>query len=972
MTNKLNSKIRNWFFVIAPILVHISTSSFSQGNLISGPTEVLAGSTQTYSCPNCLVMFQDFGGKQYWAVTNGTITTNIYNNNSVTVQWSSTPGTGTIAWRNSSMILTQKTVNIGTPPSTPPTPILQYECVQGRLIFNGTPPSGVTWYWQSTSTGTSMTNSSSEWVVTTPNNYYLRAKNSFGWSSAATINYQGTDPELPPAPITISAERCSTGSLTLSSNSTTDRWYTAATGGTSFHTGSNYTTSFNTNTTYYVEAVTFFGCKSSSRTAVTATIYPTTNGGTLSSGVTVFGSATGTLTLSDHTGTIQKWQKRENGGVWVDFANTQTTFNYNVNTSTTFRAVVKSGICTEATSTETSIIVQSLPAVNATATNVVMGQPVTLDGGDGYSSYTWKRNSVTVGTNRYYTTSTPGTYTVTVTKAGVTGSGTSAPYTLHSQLGDLNVNYIVTNRPQRPVKDLDSLSYLDADQLQQTVQYFDGLGRLMQTVQTQSSPSKKDIVQPIVYDMYGREIRKYLPVTTDNTGRYKNDMLDASGNYTGAVQDFYNNPATKIAPDTHPFTETVLESSPLNRPLKQGAPGVAWQPNNNPALDHSVKFNYELNTADDSVLLWKYNLTTRQPENGTGSIREYYSAGRLHKTITLDEHNNKVITFTDIFGEPVLKKVQYEPAKYACTYYVYDETGNESCVIPPEATKRLDTDFFIATADKESFLKAWTYRYRYDFKNRLVEKQLPGAQPYYTVYDKRDRIVFTQDGNQRNLNQWTFTKYDRYNRPIIVGLYTHNASISQDSMQVVVNQNMQYGNQLYEEFTVIESNGYTNRVFPTNNSILLAATYYDNYDFKSLIGGSSYEFMPDHLPGQETDNFKRLQGKVTGAKTNILGSNRYLWTISYYDKKYRVIQVIAQNHKDSIDLVTNRYDFVKLVESKTTHNTTTISHSIKRRLSYDHALRIQNSYHQLDNEPEVITSRYIYNELGQLVTKRLH
>jgi Domain of unknown function (DUF6443) len=55
----------------------------------------------------------------------------------------------------------------------------------------------------------------------------------------------------------------------------------------------------------------------------------------------------------------------------------------------------------------------------------------------------------------------------------------------------------------------------DVHKIQQNVQYFDGLGRPMQSVSTQGSPTQKDIVQTIVYDAFGRESKKYLPVSTN-------------------------------------------------------------------------------------------------------------------------------------------------------------------------------------------------------------------------------------------------------------------------------------------------------------------------------------------------------------------------------------------------------------------------------------------------------------------------
>ncbi len=42
---------------------------------------------------------------------------------------------------------------------------------------------------------------------------------------------------------------------------------------------------------------------------------------------------------------------------------------------------------------------------------------------------------------------------------------------------------------------------------------------------------------------------------------------------------------------------------------------------------------------------------------------------------------------------------------------------------------------------------------------RMVEKQLPGAEPVYMVYDKRDRLVLVQDGNLRQENKQKVAVY---------------------------------------------------------------------------------------------------------------------------------------------------------------------------------------------------------------------
>src|SRR5262245_8532186 len=62
----------------------------------------------------------------------------------------------------------------------------------------------------------------------------------------------------------------------------------------------------------------------------------------------------------------------------------------------------------------------------------------------------------------------------------------------------------------------------------QTTQYFDGLGRPLQTVVRQGSkPTGQpatDMVSPVYYDALGRETLKYLPYSsTENNGLFKDD-----------------------------------------------------------------------------------------------------------------------------------------------------------------------------------------------------------------------------------------------------------------------------------------------------------------------------------------------------------------------------------------------------------------------------------------------------------------
>jgi hypothetical protein len=361
------------------------------------------------------------------------------------------------------------------------------------------------------------------------------------------------------------------------------------------------------------------------------------------------------------------------------------------------------------------IVTLTAPAVKAQAivspvisgTGPALGAPGMLTCNAGYDAYTWyvQGNATPV-----YTSSGPqgntfnnpvpgGVYTVVVSKNGA--SAQSQPFIApESPFENQNENYIIANTIQvKSVTTQAGIKALTNAGNAQTIQYFDGLGRPMQTVSTQGSPSGNDIVQPVVYDAFGRETRKYLPVAPNTrNGAYKPGMIGADGNYAGNAASFYSTPDDGIADDGKPYAETIFEPSPLNRVLRQGAPGADWQPNAsgtyaNPASsDHSIKNDYTFNSLNE-VLLLDYIDATKSI--GTGSTL-YYGVNQLRVNKTKDEQNNEVIEYTDKEGKTVLKKVETLEngvKTYAETYYLYDDFGNLAVVLPPEASKRIKTLF---------------------------------------------------------------------------------------------------------------------------------------------------------------------------------------------------------------------------------------------------------------------------------------
>jgi hypothetical protein len=452
------------------------------------------------------------------------------------------------------------------------------------------------------------------------------------------------------------------------------------------------------NTTFYVTTLNSLGGESLTRTPVSVTF--STNTAATPGVSTVYGIVGGQVMVTASgagSGVSYRWLEAGSGPARITTENNTIYGVPSASTSTFVSVQLDNGVC-QGPAAWIPIVVYPRPLITGTA--VTMGEQASLAcDQDLYDSYTWYRDGAPVATGRTLVTDVYGVYKLKVTKNGA--SGESESYTVGAQFAGVDENYVVSDVMQvKGITTGAAVEGLTRNSRSQSVQYFDGLGRPMQAVSTQGSPSGKDVVQPVVYDDYGREAKKYLPVVLNsNDGWYKPGIINNMGNYSGlaATNPYNNGSADKVEDSAYPYTETILESSPLNRVLRQGAPGEGWQPGEtgtyaNPVEgDHSIKKDYAFNGTNE-VLLLDYDETTQKIALGAAN---YYSAKELHASKTKDEHNHEVIEYVDKEGRTLLKKVETVDENgattYAETYYVYDDFGNLVVVLPPEATKRLKT-----------------------------------------------------------------------------------------------------------------------------------------------------------------------------------------------------------------------------------------------------------------------------------------
>ena len=537
-----------------------------------------------------------------------------------------------------------------------------------------------------------------------------------------------------------------------------------------------------------------------------------------------------------------------------------------------------------------------------------------------------------------------------------------------------NQNYILTRTFKKPVTDGTLGNSRDVCEENQTIQYFDGLGRPLQAVQVQGSPGFKDIVQPVAYDALGREQFKYQPYAaqTGTTGAFR----------TGALADqlaFYNSPTAGIKATTYPFAETVFEASPLNRIQQQGAPGADWQV----SAGHTLKTDYGTNVQDE-VKLW----TVNNAGNGASASGSAYQPGKLYKTIVKDE--NWVPTalkagtteeFKDFEGHVVLKRVWETDVKSLDTYYVYDDLGNLRYVLPPAVNEHTDrlSEPISSFDESQTVFDQFIYGYRYDGRKRLTEKKIPGKGWEFMVYNKLDQVVMSQDANQRNKTpqEWIYTKYDAFGRTVITGLYVKagttadNAIVPQRTVKNALQdeldtqvQQIANGDASKSLWETRNGTDYDGKSFPQTGGNVLTVNYYDDYDF---IENS---FGP---PGTGQAPKERTKSLLTGTKVKNLGMGTMLLTVNYYDLEGRIIQSKSSNHLNGTDLVDNTWNFDGSLKASTrTHTMGSTVTTIANRYEYDHAGRKIATFENINDKGEIALNHLEYNEIGQLTKKNLH
>lgn len=532
------------------------------------------------------------------------------------------------------------------------------------------------------------------------------------------------------------------------------------------------------------------------------------------------------------------------------------------------------------------------------------------------------------------------------------------------------LNYIRTWEAEKPfgADTMLSSAIRSTQEVKQTTQYLDGLGRPIQTVAKGASPNGYDMVAPLIYDSFSREQYKYLPYVSPTTdGNFKNSPFSEQSSFMTA---FYN-PTGNSSGEKFFYAKKVFEVSPLNRPTNAYAAGNSWAGR---AVGTSQQ--YLVNNTSDSVAIWNIVLTV----GVTPTYNGFYPAGQLYKNVTVDERGYSVIEYKDKEGHPILKKTQPSvagsyagPTGWLNTYYIYDDLGNLRFVIQPKGTEwlRIHSWTFDATTWAASTIaKELCFSYEYDKRNRIVIKRVPGASEVWMVYDTRDRLAMLQDSSQRAQGKWLYTDYDSLNRPIITGLWASSANRTT--------------HQAYADTSILYPT-------PASNYTVLTQTYYDDYSWVSGSGSglsstaittynnnTSYFYSADNntFPYPRAITATNLtRGMVTGTKANVVNTSNYLYSVSFFDDRTRGIETQTTNYTGGKDTTVTQYSFNgKVLRTLVCHGkggTNPQAYKVLTKMTYDAFGRVKQINKKTGNSAEVVIARNQYDEMGQLQQKNI-
>lgn len=311
----------------------------------------------------------------------------------------------------------------------------------------------------------------------------------------------------------------------------------------------------------------------------------------------------------------------------------------------------------------------------------------------------------------------------------VTSAGENVTAYSYSQYGTDNINKIETSH-----------TGANGNTVTDIVR-FDAFGNKVLEGKTGGS----SIVNITKYDILGRKLSEYLPVSCDNPDS------DPDWIATGVAAAYDGDSEAVRRYGYMPGNDERV------RTVTIGGEEFAA---------HPVRSDYRFNAGADGDALYR---CLKYRVDGNSLVCDgYYAKGTLAVAETTDGDGRRTFAFTDFTGKVVLSRAVTGGAN-ADTYSVYNDAGDLALVLQPLASSVLTAEGTAYDISSDATLRGYADLYRYDDRLLLTERRMAGTEPVIYRHDAAGRLIFTQDGEQRARGVTGFAFDDPYGRRAIEG-----------------------------------------------------------------------------------------------------------------------------------------------------------------------------------------------------------
>ena len=455
------------------------------------------------------------------------------------------------------------------------------------------------------------------------------------------------------------------------------------------------------------------------------------------------------------------------------------------------------------------------------------------------------------------------------------------------------------------------------------VQYYDGLGRPT-VAATNANANGTDFSYTLqTYDAKGRDWQTWLPVAGGSSPDY---ISPAS------LQ------ASALGLDASPYAENEYDA--LDRATKVWGGGQAWRD-----AGRSVRKTYRSNTAGE---------VRRYTVNAAGHLTSsgFHPAGSLSVEVSTDEDNRTLTVYRNVTGLTLLER------RSTCnnTYFVYNDLDQLQYVLSPMASNALNSNGTWSIANNPT-LRGYAYYYEYDSRGRCVKKKLPGCDGILYRYDRGDRLVFSQDGEQQHRGEATFYLYDHLGREAVRGICQASGFPDTENLlaRAFIGQGGAYA-------------GYHSELSLPSLVQLLQVNYYDTY--AQIPDSAGYPFVAHEGYASQKADAHRL---LTGKRVYLLGSPSVFYpTLYFYDNKGQAVLTRTRNFRHGINDTFTKYSFTGKPEKMHLihrNGSQTVMHTEDFTYTYDGVDRPRKVMHSVDSNPAVKIAEYTYSDQG-LVSRK--